>query len=111
MRMMSGASDTRGLMGYRLWMILALGALTIALPACHHATVAGEPARGQKTFSTPEEAGLAVALAAKNDNQPQMLAIFGAPVLDQIPGCVEARVVIKETDPEGRQRKQVRQRS
>jgi len=77
MRMMSGASDKRGLMGYRLWMILALGALTIALPACHHATVAGEPARGQKTFSTPEEAGLAVALAAKNDNQPQMLAIFG----------------------------------
>ncbi|MFZ0795466.1 MAG: DUF2950 family protein [Candidatus Korobacteraceae bacterium] len=53
-------------------------ALTIALPACrHHATAAGEPARGQKTFSTPEEAGLAVALAAKNDNQQQMLDIFG----------------------------------
>jgi hypothetical protein len=78
MRMMSRAGNRSGRVRYRCWTALAIVALTIALPACRkHATSAGEPARGQKTFSTPEEAGLALALAAKNDDQPQMLAIFG----------------------------------
>ncbi len=78
MRMMSRADRKCGMVGYRCWTAFALVMLTVALPACrHHATSAGEPARGQKTFSTPEEAGLALALAAKNDDAPQMLAIFG----------------------------------
>jgi len=86
MRMMSQAGGKCGLVGYRSCMALALVALTIALPACSnkHATSANEPARGQKTFSTPEEAGLALALAAKNDNQQQMTALFGPDSKDVI---------------------------
>ena len=85
MRMMSRADGEDGLVRYRYWMAFAIVALTIALPSCrHHTTSAGEAARGQKTFGTPEEAGLALALAAKDDNQQQLLAIFGPESKDVI---------------------------
>jgi hypothetical protein len=77
------ASDKRA--GFRFWAGLALALLTIALPACHRKgpTVPGA-ARGQTTFASPEDAAKALVDAAKNDNQDQLLAIFGPDSKDVI---------------------------
>lgn len=69
----------------RFWAGVALALLTIAFPACRRKgpTIVGA-ARGQSTFASPEDAGKALADAAKNDNQEQLLAIFGPDSKDVI---------------------------
>jgi hypothetical protein len=63
---------------YRCGVAFALAVLILVLPACRrHAATGSEPGRGQTTFASPAEAGKALAEAASNDNQDQMLAIFG----------------------------------
>jgi len=62
----------------RSWSVLALAVLVFALPACRKKGPAGaEPARGQTTFASPQEAGKTLADAARDDNQQQLLAMFG----------------------------------
>lgn len=77
------AGDQRA--GFRFWAGFALALLTIVLPACQRKgpSVAG-PGRGQTTFASPEDAGKALLEAAKNDNQDQLLAIFGPDSKDVI---------------------------
>lgn len=72
------AIRTRGLLGYRIFALVALITSLTALPACHRkgASNAG-PAKGQSTFASPEDAGKALADAAANDNQAAMTALFG----------------------------------
>ncbi|MGA2903555.1 MAG: DUF2950 family protein [Candidatus Korobacteraceae bacterium] len=86
MRMMSLTPSKPRLVRYRSCMTFALVALTIALPACHRKAPpsAGVSARGQETFATPEDAGQTLANAAGNNNQQQMLAIFGPDSKDVI---------------------------
>jgi len=56
--------------------VLAL--LVIAVPACRKKGPAGtEPVRGQSTFASPQDAGKALTDAAKDDNQQQLMALFG----------------------------------
>lgn len=63
---------------FRLWFFLPLLALILALPGCHRKGPPGtEPTRGENTFASPQDAGKVLADAARNDNQQQMLAIFG----------------------------------
>ena len=62
----------------RSWGAWALVLLALVLPACRKKGPAGsEPARGQTTFTSPEDAGKALVDAAKNGNQQQLLAMFG----------------------------------
>jgi hypothetical protein len=57
---------------------LALALLVIVLPACRKKQATGtEAARGQTTFASPQDAGKSLAEAAKDDNQQQILAMFG----------------------------------
>lgn len=62
-----------------------LALLLLFLPACKRKgpTIAG-PTSGQSTFASPEDAGKALMDAAKDDNQQQLLAIFGADSKDVI---------------------------
>ena len=62
----------------RTWTAFVVLAVAISLAGCHKkAPGVGEAAAGQKTFSSANEAGKALADAAKNDNQTELLAIFG----------------------------------
>ncbi len=55
------------------WLVLA-----VAMTGCHRKTSsAGEAAPGQMTYASPEEAGKALAAAARSDNRQQMLEVFG----------------------------------
>ena len=64
-------------------MTLALLIVALSFAACHRApTTAGDPAPGQKTFASPDDAAKALAGAAHSNNQQQMLAIFGAGAKD-----------------------------
>ena len=68
----------RGLLGYRAFAVVALVSSIAALPACHRKGAGGgDPAKGQSTFASPEDAGKALADAAANDNQAEMTALFG----------------------------------
>jgi hypothetical protein len=51
--------------------------LALASSGCHKKLTGGEAAQGQKTFATPDEAAKALVEAARNDNQQQMLEVFG----------------------------------
>lgn len=63
--------------------LVALLVLAFALTGCHHkVSVAGEAAPGQKTYASPNEAGQALVEAARSDNQPQMLEVFGPSAKD-----------------------------
>lgn len=63
---------------FRHWLFFMLLALTLALPGCHRQGPPGsEPARGEKTFASPQDAGKELAEATRNDNQQQLLEIFG----------------------------------
>jgi len=78
MRMMSQAGGSAGWWVTRSYNALALVALTSrSQPAVTSTQLRPRACPRQKTFSTPQEAGLALALAAKNDNQQQMTALFG----------------------------------
>ncbi|HTS06329.1 MAG TPA: DUF2950 domain-containing protein [Candidatus Eisenbacteria bacterium] len=54
-----------------------LAAVTILLTACFWGTAMAQQ-RGQKTFSSPEEAGKALVAAVQNNDERAMLAILGA---------------------------------
>lgn len=70
---------------FRFWAGVALALLTVVLPACQRkGPVTLGPARGQSTFASPEDAGKALAEAAKNGNQDQLLALFGSDSKDVI---------------------------
>lgn len=57
---------------------VALLVLAVAMIGCHRKTSsAGEAAPGQMTYASPEDAGKALAAAARGDNQQQMLEVFG----------------------------------
>ena len=72
------ANTRRGPWRVRCWNATALALLLIAIPACKKKGPAGsEPARGQTTFASPQDAGKALADAAKDDNQQQIVAMFG----------------------------------
>ncbi len=61
-----------------LGLVFALLALGLFLTGCHKKTSAGgQAAQGQKIFATPEEAAKALVEAARSDNEPQMLEVFG----------------------------------
>jgi len=63
--------------GCASWAALAL-MLSALLLGCHrNASTAGQAAPGQKTYATPEEAAKALVDAARNDNQQEMLEVFG----------------------------------
>jgi predicted small lipoprotein YifL len=67
-----------GLLGYKVFAVVVLALLLIALPACHRkGPSTGGPANGQSTFASPEDAGKALVDAAANDNQSEMTALFG----------------------------------
>ena len=67
-----------GLLGYRIFAVVAVVFLMIALPACNRkGAKKGGPASGQSTFASPEDAGKTLADAAANDNQAEMTALFG----------------------------------
>ncbi|HZP24479.1 MAG TPA: DUF2950 domain-containing protein [Terriglobales bacterium] len=52
--------------------------LSALLLGCHrNNSTAGEAAPGQKTYATPDEAAKALVSAARDDNQQQMLEVFG----------------------------------
>jgi len=68
----------------RCWMALLIAALLLSLPACHKKTSAGKAAPGQSTFASPDDAAKALADAAKNDNEQELLAIFGPNARDLI---------------------------
>jgi len=81
--MMLQASDKCA--GFRFWAVGALALLTIAFPSCQRkGTAIPGAAPGQATFASPEDAGKELAEAAKNDNQQQLLAIFGPDSKDVI---------------------------
>jgi DUF2950 family protein len=63
----------------RGWAAVALALLVSGNVGCHRkpSGPAHEPVAGQKTFATPDEAGLALAEAAASTNQQQMAEIFG----------------------------------
>ncbi|HKD85663.1 MAG TPA: DUF2950 domain-containing protein [Terriglobales bacterium] len=71
------AIRSRGLLGYRIFAGMALILSTIVFPACHRKGASSEPASGQSTFASPEDAGKALADAAGNDNQAEMTSLFG----------------------------------
>jgi hypothetical protein len=57
---------------------LALIVLAFSITGCHrNASSVGDAAPGQKTFASPENAAAALAEAARNDNEQQVLEIFG----------------------------------
>jgi len=67
----------------RCWQALAVVVLALAIAGCHrNSSSAGKPAPGQKTYASPADAGMALAQAAKNDDQSQMLEIFGSGAKD-----------------------------
>ncbi len=70
----AGTNSSRARHG---WMVAALLILAVSLAGCHRNAGEGEPASGQKTFASADDAGKALVQAAKNDNQAEMLAIFG----------------------------------
>jgi hypothetical protein len=77
MKMMSWAAG-EGPSLCRRGTALALVALVIALPACQRRGPAeGQPARGQSTFASPQDAGKALVDAAGSGNEQQMMALFG----------------------------------
>ncbi len=66
----------RGWAGSR-WTAFAVLVLALSIAGCHRNSSAGEAAPGQKTFAAPDDAAKALVEAAINDDQPQMLAVFG----------------------------------
>ncbi len=81
--MMVQALDKRS--GFRCGAGLLLALLTVALPACQRKGPAlPGAARGQSTFASPQDAGKALVEAAKDDNQEQLLALFGPDSKDVI---------------------------
>jgi len=79
------AIGKRGLARPQFWPVMALALLTVAIPACHRQTqTAGGPARGQRTFASPQDASKALVDAAKSDNQQQIMEIFGPEAKDII---------------------------
>jgi hypothetical protein len=83
LRMRLQATDKRA--GFRCWTGLALALLMVILPACRpKGKAAAGAARGQSTFATPEDAGKALVDAAKNNNQDQLLSLFGPDAKDVI---------------------------
>ena len=70
--------DRRGWRTLADWRLLPLLVLAIAITGCHRkVSSVGEAAPGQKTFASAADAGKALVEAARSDNQPEMLAIFG----------------------------------
>ncbi len=58
-------------------MVSALLALTISLASCKKQETPAATEAAQKTFSSPDDAGKALAEASKADNRDALLAIFG----------------------------------
>jgi len=63
----------------RFWTGIALVALMVACGGCHRkvGVAGGQASPGQKTFASPSQAAQALMEAARNNDQQQMLAIFG----------------------------------
>jgi len=61
--------------GRHLWLVVSF-AMLLAIAACNKQGPAAAPA-GPRTFASPEEAGKALADAAKSQNQDELQQIFG----------------------------------
>ncbi len=70
----------------RCWLFLSLLALTMCVVSCskQEKPVETQAQTAQKTFASPDDAGKALADAAKSDNRDVMLAIFGPDSKDLI---------------------------
>jgi Protein of unknown function (DUF2950) len=67
----------------RLVLFAATLALLLAIPSCNKQDAATSPAI-PKTFATPQQAGQALAIAAKSEDRDQLLRIFGSNASDII---------------------------
>lgn len=70
----------------RCWLFLSLLVLTMCVVSCskQEKPVETQAQTAQKTFASPDDAGKALADAAKSDNRDVMLAIFGPDSKDLI---------------------------